>query len=256
MPTIIWQWCNGCPTCAVLDELPVSRPMRQLPLPIVASNAPTFATFLRGSNDMVIAHLRELRPGSAPAYLWGPQGCGKSHLLRALSAEIQGRGGRVGWFSVMDAPPWDVDPEWSLLVLDDCDAFDDSQQHAAFACFVEASTHGMALACAGRLPPVDLALREDLRSRLGWGHVLAVTPLSEVATRAALRQEADRRGLFLSDEVLDHLLNRFARDLKNLMAQLDRLDRFALVQKRAITVPLLRQMLSDLQGEPAMDAGA
>ena len=230
--------------------------MRQLPLPIVASNAPTFATFLRGSNDMVVAHLRELRPGSAPVYLWGQQGCGKSHLLRAASVDIQTRGGRVGWFSAADAPPWDVDPDWSLLVLDDCDAFDEAQQHAAFACFVEAATHGVVLACAGRLPPADLALREDLRSRLGWGHVLGVTPLSEIAARAALRQEADRRGLFLSDEVLDYLLNRFARDLKNLMDQLDRLDRFALIEKRAITVPLLRQMLSDLQEQPAVDAGA
>jgi DnaA family protein len=63
-------------------------------------------------------------------------------------------------------------------------------------------------------------------------------------SRAALRQEADRRGLFLSDEVIDHLLHRYARDLKHLMDQLDRLDEFALVHKRAITVPLLRQMLT------------
>jgi DnaA family protein len=230
--------------------------MRQLPLPIAASNAPTFATFLRGGNDMAVAHLRELRPGSAPVYLWGPQGCGKTHLLQAASGEIQARGGRVGWFGATDTPPWDVDPNWSLLVLDNCDAFNQAQQHAAFAGFVEASTHGIAVACAGRLPPVDLALREDLRSRLGWGHVLGVVPLSEVAARAALRQEADRRGLFLSDEVIDHLLNRFARDLKNLMIQLDRLDQFSLVQKRAITVPLLRQMLAELQDEAAMDAGA
>jgi DnaA family protein len=230
--------------------------MRQLPLPIAASNAPTFTTFVCGSNDMVVAHLRDLRPGSAPIYLWGEQGCGKTHLLQAVAGEVQSRGGRVGWFSAMDAPPWDVDADWSLLVLDGCDAFDDVQQHAAFACFVEASTHGIAVACAGRLPPVDLRLREDLRSRLGWGHVLGVMPLSEVAARAALRQEADRRGLFLSDEVLDHLHNRFARDLKNLMTQLDRLDQFALVQKRAITVPLLRQMLAAPQDEPVEDAEA
>ena len=61
--------------------------------------------------------------------------------------------------------------------------------------------------------------------------------------RAALRREADRRGIFLSDEVMDYLLTRFARDLKHLMAQLDRLDEFSLASKRAITVPLLKQML-------------
>ena len=91
-------------------------------------------------------------------------------------------------------------------------------------------------------------MREDLRTRLGWGHVFALQPLAEAEVRAALRREADRRGIFLSDEVMDYLLTRFARDLKHLMAQLDRLDEFSLATKRAITVPLLKQMLAE-EGE-------
>jgi DnaA family protein len=95
------------------------------------------------------------------------------------------------------------------------------------------------------VPPTDLPLREDLRSRLGWGHVFALEPLSEAETRAALRREADRRGLFLSDEVMDYVLTHFTRDLKHLMSLLDRLDGFALTHKRAVTLPLLRQMLAE-----------
>ena len=95
------------------------------------------------------------------------------------------------------------------------------------------------------MPPVDLPLREDLRTRIGWGHVFALESLREPEVRAALRREADRRGVFLSDDVMDYLLTRFARDLKHLMAQLDRLDEFSLASKRAITVPLLKQMLSE-----------
>jgi len=95
------------------------------------------------------------------------------------------------------------------------------------------------------VPPVDLPLREDLRTRLGWGHVFAIQPLTEPEVRAALRREADRRGVFISDDVMDYLLTRFARDLKHLMAQLERLDEFSLATKRAITVPLLKQMLSE-----------
>ena len=48
---------------------------------------------------------------------------------------------------------------------------------------------------------------------------------------------------------MDYLLTRFARDLKHLMALLDRLDEFALVNKRAVTVPLLKQMLAEEGGE-------
>jgi DnaA family protein len=101
------------------------------------------------------------------------------------------------------------------------------------------------IAAAGALPPVDLPVREDLRTRLGWGHVFALLPLPDADARAALRREADRRGIFLSDDVMDYLLTRFARDLKHLMALLDQLDGYALAQQRAVTIPLLKKMLSE-----------
>jgi DnaA family protein len=92
---------------------------------------------------------------------------------------------------------------------------------------------------------VDLALRDDLRTRLGWGHVFALQPLSEAETRAALRREADRRGIVLSDEVMSHLLTHFERDMGSLTRLLDRLDHFSLARSRPITVPLLRAMLAE-----------
>ena len=219
--------------------------MKQIPLPIATDALQSFDSFLPGDNAMALQQLRDVASGSAPVYLWGPQGCGKTHLLKAMALERQAQGETIGWFGASDLTPWAFDEAWSLLVLDACDEFSAQQQQAAFALFVEVTTHAVPVAAAGRLPPVDLALRDDLRSRLGWGHVLSIQPLSEAQSRGALRREADRRGLFLSDEVIDHLLHRYARDLKHLMDQLDRLDEFALIHKRAITVPLLRQMLME-----------
>ena len=118
--------------------------------------------------------------------------------------------------------------------------------------FLQAGEHGVQWAAAGRLPPVDLPLREDLRTRLAWGHVFALSPSSENETRAVLRREADRRGIFLADGVMDYLLTRSARDLTTLMQLLDRMDQFALSRQRHVTVPLLRQML---QEEP-VESGA
>jgi DnaA family protein len=131
------------------------------------------------------------------------------------------------------------------VLLDRCERLDLPQQRAAFALFEEALAQRVPLVAAGRLPPVDLPLREDLRTRLAWGHVFALQPLSEAETRAALRREGDRRGIFLSDEVMGHLMTRFPRDLAHLMRLLDRLDEFALAKARPVTVPLLRQMLAE-----------
>jgi DnaA-homolog protein len=217
--------------------------MKQIPLAIGAEPIRSFDNFLPGGNAALLAHLQALGPQSAPVYLWGPSGSGKTHLLQALVTQAQHQGARAGWFDSTRSAPWVHDETWTLLAFDGCDALDAGQQQAAFGLFVAAT--GVPVVAAGRVPPVDLPLREDLRTRLGWGHVFAVQPLGEVEVRAALRREADQRGVFLSDDVMNYLLTRFARDLKHLMAQLDRLDQFSLVHKRAITVPMLKQMLAE-----------
>ena len=62
-----------------------------------------------------------------------------------------------------------------------------------------------------------------------------------------LRQEADARGVFLSDDAMDFILSRFSRDLGNLMQLLDQLDAYALQTQRAITIPLIKSMLENLR---------
>lgn len=219
--------------------------MKQIPLAIGFDPLPTFDSFLAGANGAALEHLRRLQMPAAPVYLWGASGSGKTHLLRALAHAAQQAGQRVGWFDAGDPVPWALAPGWSLVVIDRCDDLDAAGQQAAFALFVEAATEGVQVAAAGRVPPVDLPLRDDLRTRLGWGHVFAMQPLSEGETRAALRREGDRRGVLLSDDVIEHLLTRFPRDLKHLMGLLDRLDEYALSRARPVTVPLVRAMLAE-----------
>ena len=215
--------------------------MRQLPLAIGPAPQKTFDNFVAGPNAAALAHLLILPAhAGAPVYLWGASGAGKSHLLRALTHDMQ-----AGWFDSATPAPWSFNDHWSLIVLDGCEAFDEAQQQAAFALFIDAASHGTQVAASGNVPPVDLPLRDDLRTRLGWGHVFAIEPLGEADARTVLRCEADRRGIFLSDDVMSFLMTRFSRDLTHLMALLDRLDEFALAEHRAVTVPLLRKLFEE-----------
>ena len=76
--------------------------------------------------------------------------------------------------------------------------------------------------------------------------------LAEAETRAALRREADRRGILLSDEVMDYLLTHLQRDMGYLMDLLTRLDGYALAHQRLVTVPLLKRMLAE-ERPPALE---
>ena len=232
--------------------------MKQLILDLAWDPLPPFAGFLAGDNAAVVAQLREQAWPGAPLYLWGPAGCGKTQLLHELQARAAEAGVVAQWFDASTATPWELADDAALVLLDGVDQFDEARQHAAFTLFVEAASRvgqaseatarlGVQFASSGRLPPVDLPVREDLRTRLGWGPVHAVRPLAEADTRDALRQEAARRGVVLGDDVLDYILVRFARDLKSLMHLLHRLDGFALAEKRAVTVPLLKRMLNEEQ---------
>jgi DnaA family protein len=208
-------------------------------------------SFFAGPNSAALQHLKlwttSQMPSPVPTYLWGESGSGKSHLLRAVQAELSNAGVSVGWLDADQNERLIFDEAWTAVLMDDVHLYNLEQQQLAFNWFVNALTPKSGsprwVLAAGMLPPADLKLRDDLRSRLGWGHVYGLQVLSDTERRAVLRSEADARGLFLSDEVMSYMLSRFSRDLSSLMSLLDHLDQFALQTKRAITIPLIKSML-------------
>ncbi|MEY4765265.1 MAG: DnaA regulatory inactivator Hda [Pseudomonadota bacterium] len=201
---------------------------------------------------------------SLGAYLQAEVGAGKTHLLQGALSEVVMR----GWGGIALGPQqcqmWDpIDPAWpTLAVIDDCNRLPPEHQHLAFNLFLQAAESrasagavpdgaglglpggALYILAAGLVPPAQLAVRDDLRTRLAWGLHFSLTPLDDEGVRLALSREAARRGLPLPDELLHHLLTRFSRNLGQLMALLDRLDDYALAAHRSPTVPLLKQMLA------------
>lgn len=201
---------------------------RQLVLAISPLPEPTFENFVPGANAELLARLRETASGAlreSVLYLWGEPGCGRSHLLQATLRIGKGAG---------------------LAVRDDVDRLDEAGQIALFNLINEARESGGCVLAAGPCPPAQLALRADLRSRLGWGLVYQVQPLSDAEKAVTLRAEAERRGLRITEEVLWYLLNHVRRDLPSLFAILDELDRKSLELQRPITLPLVRESLRGL----------
>ena len=227
--------------------------MKQIALDIGLAIGPTLKSFFAGPNAAALEHL-ELWLGNkasastrspVPTYLWGGEGSGKTHLLKAVQARLREQGATVGWFDASVPEPAPFDEHWAAVLMDDVHLYTAAQQHAAFNWFVNAQTFQRGVLSAGSLPPSELKLRDDLRTRLGWGHVFELQVLSETERRAVLRQAADARGLFLGDEVMDFMLTRFSRDLGSLMELLDLIDGYALHTKRGITIPLIKSMMAE-----------
>jgi DnaA-homolog protein len=223
--------------------------MKQIALDIGLMRGPTLANFFAGPNEAALKHL-QLWAGSptrspVPTYLWGSAASGKTHLLKAVAESLREQGASAGWLDATMHEPPEFNENWAVVLLDDVHLYTAVQQHAAFNWFVNAQSLQRGVLAAGALPPADLKVREDLRTRMAWGHVFQLSVLSEPERRAVLRQAADARGVFLGDEVMDFMLTRFSRDLGSLMQLLEHLDGYALQTKRAITIPLIKAMLEN-----------
>lgn len=218
--------------------------MRQLALELAARPAPTFDNFVTGDNAEAVGALRELCSDPAAehfVYLWGGDGVGCSHLLAAVA---EAAGGRA--MSLDDAAGRAVLQDSTIAVVDDVGSLDRDAQVRVFALYNMLRESGGALVAAGKAPPARLDLRPDLASRLAWGLVFEVRPLNDAQRRTALQSYAGSLGFTLAPEVADYLLQRVSRDMRSLRVYLDALDRYSLERKRAVTVPLLRALLQDM----------
>ena len=161
--------------------------MKQLALDIGLSTRPTLDSFFSGPNEAAINHLRLWTSGGTrapvPTYLWGEAGSGKTHLLQAVHQALSEQGLAVGWLDSYTFHPPEFNDDWVAVLMDDVHLYNAEQQHTAFNWFVNALTPRTGsprwVLAAGQLPPADLKLRDDLRTRLGWGHVYALQVLDE-----------------------------------------------------------------------------
>lgn len=203
--------------------------MKQLLLDIQPPARPSLENFVVGRNAEALHNLRLAlagRPEARFIYLWGAAGSGKSHLLQAC----------------IDVAHACHQP---LTAVDDVHLMTDDAQIALFNTYNQLRDHADAgaLIVAGEAAPVQMGLRDDLATRLSWGLVYQLQPLTDEEKAEALRKHAAERGMRLPDEVVDYCLSHLRRDLPTLMATLAALDEWSLTAQKPVTVPMLRKLL-------------
>ena len=219
--------------------------MKQLLLDWGATPPQSLDNFVVGKNAELLAlltglatqHIATVTPQMIT--IWGHAGSGKSHLLHALHVSTQGK----FLTPTHTVSEFVYSADHAMYLLDDCDQLSEEHQIAAFALFNQVKEAGGSWIASANQAPAQLTLREDLRTRLGWGLIYELHGLSDEEKLDALAKSAESRGLSLSAGVLPYLLTHFQRDMPSLSAMLDALDRYSLETQRPITLPLLRELL-------------
>jgi len=249
-----------------VSQLP-SMP-RQIALDLGHTPKPTLDNFIATGNENLIAVLKDIQRSwqqaqnnqtasnadSKMIHLWGASGSGRTHLLSALQLQASELG--INAYLLNHESSMD---EWracadvliennqapGLLCIDDIDHLSEFAQGALFRLhnLIREASHQY-LITTSLAAASHLQIREDLKTRLVWGLVFQMHALSDSEKLQALEQAAAERGLQISSEVAPWLLKHFHRDMPSLMSLLEALDQYSLETKRAITLPLLKEMLA------------
>lgn len=214
----------------------------------------TFEAFVAGSNEVTVAQLRRIAraPQGTIAWVWGPSGVGKSHLLQGCCAEAGTQSRRALYLPLSQLLPLGTEAleAWqgaALLALDELDSIIGQRQWelTLFALYRDAEERGATVIAAAQRPPQELPFAlPDLRSRFAAALLLPLQALDEAGQREALQRRARARGLELPEETALFLQRRFRRELATLYLLLDALDEAALQAQRRLTVPFIRQVLA------------
>lgn len=232
---------------------------QQLGLAVQLPDDETFATLVAGQNHDAIATLRDFierppltQPQPVPwCVVSGARGTGKSHILHALCAASATPAMVLPLSDVsMTASALDGLEHMPLVCLDDIDKVWHQAEwsESLFALLNRytdgAPQHRLVLTTA---TSVETALEKialaDLRSRLQWGLSLSLYPLSDEDKMTALQLRAKMRGLHLTSEAAQFLLQRSARSMHSLMDSLAKLDKASLAAKRRLTIPFIKRCL-------------
>jgi DnaA family protein len=225
--------------------------MSQLALPLRLADHAVFASYLASGNETLLAILRSLATGGegAGCWLWGAAATGKTHLLQAVCEEAGDQSTYIPLSMFADTAPEILEglANRAVICIDDIHlvAGKAEWEHALFVLYNQVlATQGRLIVAANAAPRSAGFELADLESRLSQLPIFQVQPLGDDETRQALQLRAAQRGLDLPDDTAQYLLSRSRRDMASLYSLLDKLDDEALRAQRRLTIPFVKEVLS------------
>lgn len=225
----------------------------QMPLGLRLKEQATFDNYYIGEHAEVVTALKSAARGEGESiiYLCGPRGQGLSHLLQAACYEASLHHRSSVYLPLRELVALSPDmllglESLSLVCIDDVQVLAENKawEEAVFHLFNRVRDAGGTLMITGQVLPKELPLSlPDLISRLSWGVVYALHPLTDDEKLKVIIMRARERGITLSEEVGKYLLSHCPRHMRTLLAALDTLDRASLAAQRRLTIPFVKEVL-------------
>ncbi len=230
----------------------------------------TFDNFIVGKpNELAYAAAQRVAQSEVvsfnPLFLYGGVGLGKTHLMHAVAWNIKKRNPKknvvyltaekfmyqfikaLRFKNIMSFKEQfrSVD----VLMIDDVQFIigKDNTQEEFFHTFNTLIDKKRQIIISADKSPADLdGLEDRLKSRLGWGLVADIHPLTYELRLGILQAKAEQKSLNLKQEVMEFLANKITNNVREMEGALNRLAVHSSIQDSEISVDLVKDVLKDL----------
>ena len=230
----------------------------------------TFDNFIVGKpNELAYAAAQRVAQSEVvsfnPLFLYGGVGLGKTHLMHAVAWNIKKRNPKknvvyltaekfmyqfikaLRFKNIMSFKEQfrSVD----VLMIDDVQFIigKDNAQEEFFHTFNTLIDKKRQIIISADKSPADLdGLEDRLKSRLGWGLVADIHPLTYELRLGILQAKAEQKSIILNQEVMEFLGNKITNNVREMEGALNRLAVHASIQDSEISVDLVKDVLKDL----------
>lgn len=195
--------------------------MEQLLLNIHPTREKSLDNFIIGKNKECLESIKNFirLDNQLFIYLWGNHGSGKSHLASAVKKN-------------------------GIKIIENIETYNDNEQIKIFDLYNYHKETNQKMLITGANSPNNMGLRKDLASRLSWGLVYQVKNLTDNEKVLAIEAYAKDKNMKLENHIIKYCMKNLRRDLHTLIATIEALDEWSLKNKRALTIPLLKELLS------------
>jgi chromosomal replication initiator protein len=230
----------------------------------------TFENFIVGPpNELAYAAARRVADAEAPSFnplfLYGGVGLGKTHLMHAIAWHKRRNlpQQRVIYMSAekfmyqfvralrfRDTVAFkDQFRSVDVLMIDDVQFIGgkDTTQEEFFHTFNALVDRNRQVIVSADKSPQDLdRVEERLRSRLGWGLVADLHPVTYELRLGILHAKAEKLGCAVPDKVLEFLAHKISSNVRELEGALNRVSAHSQLVGRTITLEMTQEVLADL----------